>query len=240
MIASLPMYWREENADLWRAFWDHAQAAHPGLPDLTPPDQIPEPWTDHWLREDLILSATCSLPFRSVLRDRVTYVGTLGHSVTDQPGYYLSKVIRRPDVTHPVTLAYSEPLSHSGWAVTRNHPALAEVTRTLETGSHAASLAAVVEGSADVAMIDAITWRILERFDPNAARVTVSDESTASPGHALITAKGNDPAPLRAAMDLACRTFRAEDPQKMGGLLSFHVLDETLYHALPIPPAPGA
>lgn len=234
------MYWRPENAHLWRGFWSHVQAALPDLPDLTPPEDIPNPWTDHWLRDDLILSATCSLPFRTVLKDRVTYVGTLGHSVTEPGGYYFSRLIRHPDVREIRTLAYNEPISHSGWAVTQGHPALTNVKNHIETGAHSASLAAVAEGRADAAMIDAITWRILERCDPNARRVIVDGASPVSPGLPLITAKGNDPAPLRAALAPATQTFKTEDPDLMGGPLSFHLLDEATYHALPIPAAPPA
>lgn len=238
MIASLPMYWRAGNAALWRGFWRHVQSALPDLPDLTEPGDIPAPWTDHWLRPDLALSATCSLPFRTALKGRVTYVGTLGHSVNDTSGHYHSLLIRRKGDSKADILAYNEPISHSGWAVTRAHPLTQSIETTLETGAHVASLAAVAEGRADLAMIDAITWRILETFDPNTAKVEVIGQSAASPAHALITALGRDPEPLRVALARACQTFRTDTPMAMGGPLSFHLLDEAAYHALPIPAAP--
>lgn len=240
MIASLPMYWRPENAALWQAFWAHVQAADPSLPDLTPPEDIPAPWSDHWLREDLILSATCSLPFRTVLKDRVTYVGTLSQGTSETPGHYRSVLIRRPGVDTPRTLAFNEPLSHSGWAVTEGHPDLAQIDKVIETGAHSASLAAVAEGRADAAMIDAGTLRMLQVFVPEqVARVEIIGESASTPAHAIITAKGNDPAPLRAAMELATRSFRTDAPAQMGGPLSFHVLRESDYFDLPIPKAPA-
>jgi len=79
MTASLPMYWRAETAGLWLDFWTCVQRAAPQLrlPDLTPPDALGPDWTKHWCDPSLALSMTCGLPFRTILRNRVTYVGTL-------------------------------------------------------------------------------------------------------------------------------------------------------------------
>jgi hypothetical protein len=120
MIASLPMYWRPENAAAWQAFWQivqHEGRAHGlSLPDLTPPQDLPANWINHWLRPDLALSMTCGLPFRTTLRGRVAYVGTLGFGLQTQTGHYFSRVLtrfapgdpRRDDPLHRV-LAFNAP-----------------------------------------------------------------------------------------------------------------------------------
>ena len=160
--------------------------------------------------------------------------------MSDRPGHYLSKIIRNPRAQGPARrLAVNEPDSHSGWGVAQGHPLIAEVNEVITTGAHAQSLAAVADGRADLAFIDAITWRVLEAFDPNTAKVDVVGETAPSPGHALITAKGNDPKPLRAAIAQATERFAPEFPHHMGGPICFHVLDEAAYFALPIPAPPA-
>lgn len=243
MIASLPMYWRAENAGLWRAYWrfvqDHAARDGLDLPDLTPPDALPADWYDHWLNPDLALSMTCGLPFRTALKDKVQYIGTLDFGLGTPDGHYTSSIITRPGTTPPFsTLAYNGADSQSGWAAAQGQDETRRVTRYLETGSHAASVAAVADGRADVACIDTVTWRILERVDPNAARVRVTGQTAATPGLPLIAAKGTDPAPLRRALAAATTQFAPGDPVAMGGPISFCVLDEQLYLAQPVPAPP--
>ncbi|MEL7100366.1 MAG: PhnD/SsuA/transferrin family substrate-binding protein [Pseudomonadota bacterium] len=254
MIASLPMYWRAETAALWQTFWSHVQTAHDGpLPDLTPPEALPQNWAEHWLDPALALSMTCSLPFRTALRGKVTYVGTLGYGLKAPPGMYYSCVITRPDTmlmtndqpTRPparrATLAYNSADSQSGWAVTQAAApfgAPLQIGKVVETGGHAQSLAAVAAGRADVAYLDAVTWRLLKRYDPDAQRVIPKGSTDPTPGLPLICAKGRDPEPLRAAVHAATTAFAPQDPMAMGGPLSFHVLDEAAYLSQPIPTPP--
>ncbi|NNL73543.1 MAG: PhnD/SsuA/transferrin family substrate-binding protein [Silicimonas sp.] len=243
MIASLPMYWRDENAGLWRAFWREVQARI-DLPDLTPPDALPDDWTDHWLDPELVLSMTCGLPLRTALKDKVAYVGTLGFGLNCREGYYFSHLIAGTEpFGDSIRLAYSASDSQSGWAARfdegPDNPPL-NVGDCFETGSHAASLAAVAEGRADAAYIDAVTWRILRETDPNAAQVRLAGRTPPRPGLPLIAARHIDVAPLREALAAATRAFVADRPMLMGGTLGFHVLDETLYHDQPVPPPPPA
>jgi hypothetical protein len=245
VIASLPMYWRAENAGHWRLFWEAVQRAADeeglDLPPLTQPAALPAPWTDHWLDRRLALSMTCGLPFRTVMRNRVTYVGTLDFAVATPAGHYRSVVIARPALPEggaPV-LAVNGGDSQSGWAAAQGIAGLAGASAFggyRVTGAHAASLAAVAEGRADMACLDAVTWRMLRRFDPAAGAVRVLGETAPTPGLPLITAAGTDPAPLRRALATATAVFRPDDPAAMGGALRFHVLDPAMYHAVPVPP----
>ena len=232
------MYWRAETAPLWRDFWRHLQRALPSLPDLTPPEDIPDLHT-HWLDGNLALSMTCGLPFRSFLKGKVTYVGTLDFDLGGSPGHYHSVAISNGLPSK--RLAFNSGDSQSGWAVTQHAPPFKTppiFTTYVETGGHAASLAAVANNQADIAYIDAVTWRLLRRYDPNAAKIQTLGRSVTTPGLPLIAAKGTDPEPLRAALAHATETFTPNDPMAMGGPLSFHVLKEAAYYAVPNPSPP--
>ncbi|MCC1492272.1 PhnD/SsuA/transferrin family substrate-binding protein [Cognatishimia sp. F0-27] len=256
MIASLPMYWNAGTATRWRAFWSEVQscAARDGLalPDLTPPEDLPRDWRAHWRSPDLALSMTCGLPFRTALKGEVTYVGTLGFGLDCAPGHYYSRVImnratwkaRRDKTARPtLTLAYNAADSQSGWAVSQHatpFSAPLRFTGYLHTGAHAASLAAVAEGRADIAYIDAVTWQLLKRSDPRSREIQLAGRSVTTPALPLITARHTDPEPLRRALRDAVLRFEPDDPYAMGGPLSFTVLDPEDYHAVPVPAPPPA
>ena len=239
MIASLPMYWRDENAEAWRDFWARMG---PGLPDLTAPGEIADLGA-HWTDPGLVLSMTCGLPFRAALRGRVRYVATPDFGLGDGPGMYHSVCIARPGWDGGAALmAYNAADSQSGWAAQddadpRNpRPA---IRGTLCTGSHAGSLTAVAEGRADLAWIDAVTWRLLQRFVPGvAAQVAVIGRTGPVPGLPLICALDRDPVPLRAAFAAACATLSPSETEALGGLRGIAVLDPARYLSLPIPAPP--
>jgi hypothetical protein len=253
MIASLPMYWQPETAAAWRAVWADVQAASRAegvdLPDLTPPENIPAPWTAHWLRDDLVLSQTCSLPLRTALRDRVSYVGTFDFGLGGPPGSYHSVLVTR-DAAMPRSvdvLALNGTDSQSGYAAGCDalegggpETAFAQrAARLVETGGHRASLRAVAEGRADAAYLDAVSHRIAARLEPQAEKTQVAGRTPPTPGLPLITARHRDPAPLRAILR---RVFAGAPAWRgaadLGGLRDFVVHDVQDYLALPLPPRP--
>lgn len=243
MIASLPMYWREETAEGWLAFWDLVRERLPELPDLMPPDKLPRDWSQHWLDAELALSMTCGLPFRTLLRDKVQYVGTLTIGPTEAPGHYRSAVITRSeqDLNAPLTLAYNSADSQSGWAASQTFPSSRDhwsYGSFVETGSHAASLHAVASGQADVAFLDEVTWRLLQRYDARALSVAVHGYTDYTPTLPLIAAMRTDVAPLQAAIARAAETLSPHFSDQIGGNLSFHVLSEAEYFAVPLPTPP--
>ncbi|MDJ0827286.1 MAG: hypothetical protein QNJ16_17480 [Rhodobacter sp.] len=251
MIASLPMYWRAESADAWFRFWDAVRraAAQDGhaLPKLTPPDALHADLAAHWLAPDLALSQTCGLPFRTVLKDRVEYVATFDFGLKCRPGYYYSQVIAHPDVPPGATslrLAYSTANSQSGWAAATESPDdghppwVASAATLVRTGSHAGSWTTVAEHRADIACIDAVSWRLLKRFDAADRTVRLRGRTNPTPGLPLITAKGTDPEPLRRALRHAMQSLTATDAADMGGLRGLAVLTAHEYNAVPLPPAP--
>lgn len=230
MIASLPMYWRPETAAFWQRFWRLVQD-HIDAPDLSPPDQLPSPWARHWLDPQLALSMTCSLPFRTNLRDRVQYLGTLDFDLGDTSGHYHSKLIMRTgdtDLNRPLRFAFNGPDSQSGWAVRHELPL--NISETIETGGHSLSLVAVAQGRADAALIDAVTWRMLQPYDPNnAAKVQVVTRTKPTPGLPFIAASGHDPEPMIHALRAATKAFTCTSDDTITQNLSFVWLGQDAY-----------
>ena len=227
MIASLPMYWRQENATAWRRLWTLVRDTSPGLPPLTPPEDLPQDWMDHWRAPDLALSQTCGLPFRAALHRSVDYVGTLDFDLPDTPpGHYYSVVLTRIGEDRPeqnLRLAYNSADSQSGWAATEG----ARFAGYIPTGAHRASAEAVSRGAADVAFVDAVTWRL-----------TVRRRTRPTPGLPLIAARGSDLSPLQKGISHALDRLTAEDRRALGGPRGLVVLEVDAYLALPIPAPP--
>ncbi|MCU0908627.1 MAG: PhnD/SsuA/transferrin family substrate-binding protein [Rhodobacteraceae bacterium] len=249
MIASLPMYdWPEERATvdaLWGAIRD-------GLRDrgIAAPEALDRGITlwDAWLHPDLLVSQTCSLPYRTRLHGRVQLLGALDLGLPDcPPGYYRSHIVTRAgrsaglaDMAGGV-FALNGFDSQSGWAAAATHAAARGLAfaRFLHTGSHRDSARAVADGRADLACIDAVTWRLVERHDPAvAAALQVIDHTAPTPGLPLITAPGRDTGPIRAALTEAPARLSAAQRGAMG-LAGFVPLDPALYLAVPTPPTPS-
>ena len=230
MIASLPMYWRPETAAFWQRFWRLVQDEI-DAPDVLPPDTLPSPWARHWLDPQLALSVTCSLPFRTALRGRVQYLGTLDFGLGDTPGHYHSKLIMRvgeSDLDRPLRFAFNGHDSQSGWGA--REELSCNIVDTVETGGHSKSLVAVAEGRADAALIDAVTWRMLQRYDPsNAAKVRVVSRTKPTPGLPFIAAKGHDPEPMIKALRNATAAFTCAAEDVIAQHLSFVWLGEDAY-----------
>lgn len=241
MIASLPMYWWPENAAAWSRLWDDMRARVPGLPPITRPEDLPVDWYAHWGAPDLALSHVCGLPFATHFLDRVTYVASIDFALPDTPpGWYHSVVVTRSDETRAradLRLAYNSSDSQSGWGSTRGQ----RFAGYLATGAHRASATAVAERRADVAYIDAVSWRILEQAMPEtAAALKVIDRTAPTPGLALIAAPRTDPTPLRDAFAAALTAMEDEDRRIMGGPVGLAHVGAESYRALPIAaPAPA-
>ncbi|MGP6086558.1 PhnD/SsuA/transferrin family substrate-binding protein [Antarctobacter jejuensis] len=241
MTASLPMYWWPENASAWTRFWADLRARLPHLPPVTPPEALPADWYAHWGSPDLKLSHVCGLPFATAFINRVSYVASIDFDLPDTPpGWYHSVIVTRPGETRPpeaLRLAFNSRDSQSGFGSTRGQA----FAGYIETGSHRGSAAAVAEGRADVAYIDAVTWRIMHLAHPGVATALHEFGRTdPTPALALIAAQGTDPAPLRTAFAAALDALDTEDRRQMGGPVGLAVVDLRDYRSLPIPaPTPA-
>lgn len=244
MIAALPMYGRPETADstarLWSAIRDALGAGPEALSDAE------DLWT-LWEAPDLLLAQTCGLPYRARLHLCVTLVGTPDFGLPGcAPGWYRSVYVARADgpdrldAFRAPRFALNEPLSQSGWAAPSAH--FAATGRSFGpltvTGSHAASARAVAEGAADLAALDAQTWRLIARHDAFAAGLRVIGSTPPSPGLPLITAKGRDPEPLARAVGAAIAALAPADRAALG-LRGLVRIPAAVYLAQPLPPVPS-
>lgn len=230
MYAALPMYdcaaVREETDALWRGIRDRLRAAGIAAPEGLCRDVAPD---QGWVRPDLVLSQTCGLPFVRRLRGKVRLVGAVDHGLPGiAPGHYCSRiVVRRTDLDRGAAVladyrgrccAFNAPDSQSGAGAMRHLvlPLLRQgrfFGQSLQSGGHFASIRAVAEGQADIAAVDAATWRLAERHLPQAAVLAVLTSSDPTPGLPLITARdGPAPALFEAFADaLAALTAAQRD-----------------------------
>jgi ABC-type phosphate/phosphonate transport system substrate-binding protein len=185
------------------------------------------------------------MPFRTRLAGTVTLVGTPDYGVDGAPpGYYRSVlVVRRADraadwrdyLGRP--LAINDGLSQSGWAAPQNMAAAegARFTRVRVTGAHRASAHAVARGTADIAAIDAVTWRLFTRFLPDeAATLAVLAETEPTPGLPYITARPGLAPRLASAIGAAIDDLAAHR-NDLAGLRGLVPIPEAAYLAVPTP-----
>lgn len=201
-----------------------------------------------WQSPDMLLAQTCGLPFRARLHDKVTLVGTPDYGLPGcPPGHYNSALVVRSDDPRTeladfahARLAFNDGLSQSGWAAPWAHfqAAGVEIGPRLETGAHAASAAAVVEGRADIAALDALTWTLLQDHRPDlTAGLRELERTTPTPVLPYITSPGRDPAPLANAIAGAIDDLSPDD-RALLHLRALVQIPAAAYLALPIPPQP--
>ena len=249
MIASLGMYdfgpVMAVNDRLWALIRDRLRAGGIDAPDaLTRGEGA---YWQAWQSPDLLLSQTCGYPFRARLQGKVTYVGTPDFGVDGcAPGYYRSVLVARADDPRSTIadfdgarFAYNEALSQSGWAAPQTHAAKLGIRLppALQTGGHRLSAEAVATGRADIAALDAVTYRLLATHTPEMSALKVVGLTDPTPGLPFITALGRDPDPIHAATRDAIAALTAEDRDILGlrGLVRIPVES---YLAVPNPPSP--
>lgn len=201
LVAAFPMYNRPELHAAFDALWagtrDGLRAA--GVADvpqaLTP---LAAGLKEFWQRPDLLLSQTCGMPFRHVLKDKVTLVGTPDFGLEGcPPGYYRSAIIVRADDRRQTladfaeaSFAFNETLSQSGYAAALVAAERAGVRfgTQRQSGAHALSARMVAKGTADIAGIDAVSWRHMCCYDPWTEGLRVLTWTEPTPGLPFITA----------------------------------------------------
>lgn len=251
MIAALPMYDRPELTGATDRYW---ALIRDGLREsgIDAPDRLrrgDEDLMPLWLHPDLVLAQTCGFPFRARLHGHVHLVGTPDFGVAGcPPGYYCSVLIARTDdPRHSLAefdgtaLAYNDGLSQSGWAAPQNHAAALGLSLSagLRTGSHRAALLAVADGRADLAALDAVTYRLLAQAEPAVSGVKVIGMTEPTPGLPYICAPSVDPDLVFEAVSRAIPALSPEDRAALGlrGVLR---IPASAYLSVPTPPAPEA
>jgi ABC-type phosphate/phosphonate transport system substrate-binding protein len=208
MLASLPMYDLPELAAATDAWWRGLAASfrRAGLAEV--PDRLTRDVLrpGHWLEPALLFSQTCGYPLTHALAGRVGLLGTPCYAARGCDGpLYRSLVLvaeESPagglaDLRGQVAAVNGDD-SQSGYNVLR--AVLAPLARdgrfcagVVETGSHAASIAAIRAGRADFAAIDCVTHALLKRHRPDAVAGTrVLLETPAVPGLPYISGRSVD------------------------------------------------
>ncbi len=241
------MYDRPETAADHDAFWT---AIRDGLRDrgVAAPEALTrggDMW-DQWRSDALVLGQTCGLPYRAHLHGAVALVGTPDYGLEDTPpGYYRSVLVTRAGDGKDIaayadrTLGYNGGTSHSGWAAPQIAAAARgfAFARLLATGGHLASARAVAEGRADIAAIDAVTWRGIQRWEGCVATaLQVVDRTPSAPGLPYITALGRDAEAIATAIDDALAAG-AGAPLGIGRLVRISADDYLAQHTPPPPDA---
>ena len=241
-VAGLPMYdWPEiriATDRLWAAIRDGIRASGVDAPEELSRDRTPMAlWTD----PGLVLGQTCGLPFTRDLRSRVALLGSPDFGVPGcAPGWYRSAVVARSDDPRGTLaefagarFAANERGSQSGWAAIAHHvaPLAGEAAffGTVElTGSHVASAAAVARGTADIAGIDFVTWRLIRRFRTEASALRALMLTDPTPGLPYVTALKDRAGILSRAVEAAIAGLYGRDLGALG-IRGFARLDEAEY-----------
>lgn len=212
MWASLPMYDLEAVRDATDAWWSglarHLREA--GVADV--PAALSRERATDWLDPGLLFSQTCGYPLTHRLAGRLQVVATPGYDAPGCAGPRYASVLvvaegsaaeRLADLRGSVC-AINERASHSGCNALRRMvaPLACEGVffgRVLETGSHAASIAAAASGEADLCAVDAVTHALLARHAPGAlAGTRVLTFSPRAPGLPYVAGSTVEPMQVEA------------------------------------------
>jgi ABC-type phosphate/phosphonate transport system substrate-binding protein len=156
-----------------------------------------------WRRPDMLLSQTCGYPYVTQLQDYVTLIATPGFDFAGCSGSdYASVIVVREDGgigtlgdARGRIVASNDPHSNSGMNVLRHAVApLARGEAFFESvkwsGSHAASLAMVRDGEADIAAIDCVSYGYISQEDALSLKgLRVLQYSAVSPGLPLVAGR---------------------------------------------------
>ncbi len=202
MIASLPMYMRPENKDAHNRYWQliSANLAHSGI--AAPAHLSEGEDTVHWLRRDLVLSQTCGMPYRLRLHGHVQLVGTPDFGSENCPaGYYNSIFIVNTQQTRTklgdfrtASIAVNAMISQSGYAAPQTAAKKAgfQFENITVSGGHVTSAKWVASGQADIAAIDEVTWRNIQKYDDFSSDLKVLTKTEPTPALPYICAFGMD------------------------------------------------
>ncbi|HCP82744.1 MAG TPA: hypothetical protein DIT67_14685 [Octadecabacter sp.] len=227
MIANLMMYQRPQLVEAHNQFWMliRAQLAAAGMDSPETLSQDAEEFFV-WTHPDLTLSQTCGMPYRTRLHDKVQLVGTPDYGLDGCPaGYYRSAIIVRADDARTdidafkdATFAYNQTFSQSGYAAPFWHVKSKGFwfENRLHVEQHLESARAVATGRADIASLDAVTWRNIEKYETFAKDLRVLEWTEPTPGLPLITALGNDPDLIFEAVRTAIEALDAHSKSQLG------------------------
>ncbi|WP_136442806.1 phosphate/phosphite/phosphonate ABC transporter substrate-binding protein [Pacificoceanicola onchidii] len=241
MIAALPMYDRAEVQAANDALWASVRARLGFGPERLDRDKgLWEIWTD----PDLVLAQTCNLPYRMRLHGTVQIVG---HPDYDLPycqrGYYNSVFVTPHALPHDLSallrkrVVINQTHSQSGNVALLEHAQTLGVEPNIvaESGGHMQSARMLWDGEADLALIDAQSWRMIRRYDPDSAALREVTRTRQTPATPFICGPSQDVSVIRQALTGAIADLSEAHRMMLNlkGLVSLPV-ESSL--SLPIPP----
>ena len=251
-VASLPMYdlpeLRAAHATLWIGIAAHLQRA--GLADVPAGLCQGRPAGEVWSDPGLLLSQCCGADLTGAFTGTLRVIATPRYRASGcAGGDYASLVvvaegsdIRKLDDLRGRVAVINHPESHSGMNALRALVAPFSRDRRFfsdvkVSGAHAASVARVASGAADVAAIDGVTYALLARHRPAAlagTRVLARTAAAPAPPYVTRADAGEDLVlRLRAALQATLA-----DPQLRGArdellLDGIEVLSPSAYRRIP-------
>ena len=245
MIADLPMYQRPELVDAHNNYWSliHQQMAERGLDSPNQLSAQPD-IAQSWVSPHLVLSQTCGMPYRNSLHGKTQIVGTPDFQLEGcSPGYYRSAiVVRQQDAENDLvdfehtTFAFNSEQSQSGYSAAYWHFKSHGFwfSNRVQSHSHTMSAQAVAEGSADIASIDAVTWRLMSSYEMFTKQLSVLAWTEPTPGLPYITASANDRQQIFDSIASAIDKLSATDKSLLGIQSLVHIPAED-YLSVPNP-----
>jgi ABC-type phosphate/phosphonate transport system substrate-binding protein len=203
------MYWVPNDAvqRFWSAIAKRLQEHH-GLSVATTLE-VPQDLHAHWQDPELFVSQTCGYPLSTALHDKVQVLGTFAYDAPGAKGIACrSQLIVRsndPRTTLPQfaggIFAFNAKDSQSGfnapraWLTAQLSSCWSGALQSapffsamVETGSHRASIEAVLKSAADMASIDCVTLALWRSANPElAGTIKVVSQTDPYPGLPLIT-----------------------------------------------------
>ena len=243
---ALPMYLSKRQAvvSLWDVLQTRLQQAGcRGVPQTL---VWPEELLAHWRDPQLLLGQTCGYPLTHALAGAVQLVGVFRYNAPGCDGIFCrSQLVARTEDAgrlladfRGLRVAFNSDDSQSGYNALRAAVAPLALrgrffAEALVTGGHAASMAAVQEGRADIAAIDCVTLDGLRRNMPQAlAGLCTIGQTSAYPGLPLITGQSTSAADLRALREALATLVRdpaAADALAALGIVGFQTLPLDTY-----------
>jgi len=227
MIASLMMYQRPQLEDVHNRYWAliRENLAAYGINSPEALSQDAEEFSV-WNDPELVLSQTCGMPYRNDLHDKVTLIGTPDFALHKcEPGYYRSAfIIRKSDqrdtlpAFRQAVFAYNQQFSQSGYAAPFQHLKTFGFwfNDRLHTHQHLQSARAVATGRADIASLDAVSWRLMQEYEDFASDLRVLEWTQPTPGLPYIAAAGVHQQHNFDAIKRAISQLSPEDKKHLG------------------------
>jgi ABC-type phosphate/phosphonate transport system substrate-binding protein len=232
-IASLPWYDLREIRWATDRFWgcvsEHLRAQ--GVDDVPAAPERGLSCFEQWTRPELLFSQACGYDVRLAYAEHLQLVATPCYAAPGCEGpTYSSFVVVHADAGYrePLDLrgarcVINTPTSHSGMNILRSlvaplHQDGRFFSSVLVSGAHSASLGHIVDGTADVAAVDCVTYELLRRHRPAAlasTRVLARTERVAAPP--FVTRRATPPetvAALRRALAAALADPGCEEARR--------------------------